>query len=247
MNTRFKPPKDSEIYTPAQLFEVAGNGSVTKTFRGVSGHEFGFNRIIIGSTAPTQMRVKAVLNGDKTIFDNVHISALKNLFLHRSLLSPFVIEDTNNLEITITDESGAAQKANVMLAGMDHIGLRAFRQHQVAKFGKVLKPVFLYGSDTINANQVDKQIEIKKKAKPVIFTGMQVGSDSLSNVLVSMAIDTDEIKSQVFAEQVNDEFLSMRSIIPYELSATVPFWLYATNLDGANPHNLSFIAEAYLK
>lgn len=246
MIKRFKPPRGSQIHTPAQLFTIPASTAVSKTFQGLDGKAFGFNRMIIESTAPTQMRVKAVLNNDKTIFDGVHISALKELFESKTLFAPFIIGDTNNLTITITDESGADQVANVMLAGYDHIALDAYQEYQMGKYGRITKPVFLYGSDTLTASQTRKLVEIPKKAVDVTFYSMAIGSDSLSNVLLSLNIYNDEIKSQVFASQINDEFRTMRSMIPYRLAATVPFRLFVTNRDAGNAHNISFIAEAYI-
>lgn len=242
---KFRPSRRAQIFNPVQDFTVPAGQSVVKEYRGLSGKEFGVNRFNIGCASPENILVKAVLNNELVLFQNVHLSALRTLFLHRSLLAPFIIRENNTLELTLTNIGSSTIDANVQLLGFDHVALaelRAFNE----RTGKVLpKPAFLFGHDTVNALTTRKRIPIQEKATTVVFARMALGSTIEADTRVSIDVNNDTIKKEVFLSQLNDEFLSMQALVPFEIGSRIPFDLLVTNKNNANAIQVSFIAEGY--
>lgn len=242
--------KSAAYYTPAQLVTLAAGASQDITFTGLNGNRYGLNRMLFGGANLENIQVTAKLNkGRQTIIEDVQAAALRQLFLNRSLRGAFVIDPGTQLEITLTNNGAASQTVNAEIAGYTEEHLKYMEQQYSCKQLPFPKPYLVYGSDTVPAGNPSYRISMVLPAFPIRLYRMAVSSDSPGNLTATVDMSTGKskttVKPEVFIDQINDEFNTMDIIKPVDLEASVPFEFYLKNLDGANDHTFSFVAECY--
>jgi hypothetical protein len=177
----------------------------------------------------------------------VHLSALRQLFLQRSLLSPFIIEANRTLEITLKNTSASTQRANIEMTGMPEPYLSEWLSRQSREGREILTPSFMYGFAELVPLQVGKIVPFVKKTQDVQFNRLAIGTNAVNqNELTAKLYRwNDLLKNDMFISQYNDEFLAMGALLPYQVSSNIPIELHFDNLSNSLTHNVSVIAEGY--
>lgn len=235
-------------YTPAVTLDVPAGGSATTDLQGYNSGLYGLNRILIGGSNLSSINVSAELNGEPgnpTILEPVQANALQNLFAYRSLKGAIPIKNRTNLHLTLSNTSASTIKVNVQIVGYTAEHYHALKDSYQARGITFPQPYFVQGQITLAAGATNSKLAITLPAAKLRLTRMALGSDSDSNIMLKIRQDKHYIKPQVFLSQINDEFRDMDIILPYDLEPRKPFEIYFDNLDGANPHTVSFIAETY--
>lgn len=239
-------------HTPAKTFELAASGSagdsVTHQYGGYGSEKYGFNRLVIGATDFKNIMCKITMNeGESVIVDNIHLYALRHLFLHYSLLSPFIIENNRKMEITLTNMSNEPQRANIQMTGMREQLLNQWIESNHRSGKKILKPVLLHGNAELAPLSNRMPVAFKRRQFDVKYHRLVIASsaDDFNDITASLYRYQELLKNDMFINQYNDEFLSMRALVEYEISSNVPVELHLSNLNSSDTHTVSFIAEGY--
>lgn len=238
--------KGAQYFTPARTVELAAGQSKVVTFTGLNSRRYGVNRFLVAGTNLTEVTATAKFNNGKdTKFEDIQLQTLRNLFLHRSLRGAFIIGDSTEMFLTLTNNGTGSNTVNVQLVGYDDVHLQHKQDERKARGVEFPQPEFVFASETITAGATAQRISIKLPAFPLRLYRIAASSDAPNQLLISFRQDQTRIKPEVFLTQVNDEFLDMDIILPQNLQANIPFDLFVKNLDGANTHTLSFLAETY--
>jgi len=237
-----------KYFTPAQQITVPANGSISVDFQGYNGRIYGLNRFIIGGSSLESILATAKLintDGKTTIFENIQLNVIQQLFLARSLRGAFIIEPQTQLELTLTNVTGADIDVNVELAGYSDVQLNNLKAQYECKGASFPKPVLVSTKVDVAAGATDSIAKLSLPASKLRLYRMALRSDSDANIQVKVRYNKYYIKPLVYLSQINDEFKHMDMILPIDLESTTPFELYLTNLDGAALHTVSFLAETY--
>lgn len=237
----------AQYYTPARTVELAAGETKTLTFKGLNSRAYGVNRFIIGGLGLTDVTATAQLNKGKkeTIFEDIQLATLRNLFLDRSLRGVFTIDAGTDMNIILTNNGGTARTVNVQLNGYDDQHLQKKQEDYSSRGFTFPEPEFVFVSDEIPAATTSKRISVPLPSYPLRLYRIATSSDSPENLMLSIRQDQVRIKPEVFISQVNDEFANMDIILPQNLKASVPFEIFVRNLDEENDHSFSFLAETY--
>ncbi|PKD43754.1 hypothetical protein [Rhodohalobacter barkolensis] len=236
----------AQYFTPARTVEIPGGESRTITFSGLSSRRYGVNRFIVAGTSMTKILATAKFNNGKdTKFENIQLAAIRNLFLNRSLRGAFTIDDSTEMYLTLTNTDSQAHTVNVQLVGYDDAHLQHKQEEYQNRGLPFPNPEFVFVSKEVAAGATAQRISVALPAYPLRLYRISVASDADNQLLMSFRQDQVRIKPEVFVSQINDEFQNMDIILPQNLQANVPFDLIVTNLDSANAHRFSFLAETY--
>lgn len=241
--------EQGKYYTPSQLVTVPANGTATATFQGYNGNKYGLNRFIIGGSSLESIEVTATLLqgvNEPTLFSKVQANCLQQLFLYRSLRGAFIIPEQIRLQLSFTNTSGTDIQINVQLVGYTSLQLDNQLNLYKQKCVDFPKPLLLSANASIAAAADDQLVTVTLPSQKLRMYRMAIRSDSDSNLLVKIRQEDTYIKQQIFISQINDEFNDMDIILPFDINSNVPFQLYFTNLDGANAHEVTFLAETYI-
>lgn len=243
----FIPPAAASPYNPATTITVPKSDSKKFTLVGRGADVFGLNRILPWCSSMGDITMKAMLNNDRLLFEDIQLSAIRQLFENGELLAPYIIQKNNNLEITLTNNDTVNDiEVNVQLLGYDGPTLRKLISDYNTAGLSMPTPIFLYGNASVLANAKRQRIDIPTKAVDVILNRMAIRTDSDDDIRVSLQIYNETVKNGVFVQQINDEFALQRTIVPYIIGKNVPFNLEATSTSGNN-QTLSFLGEAYVQ
>lgn len=240
-------PKNSEVYTPSRRATIAAGQSATLIYTGITNQQFAFDRILPSSTGNDKILMTVKINNDLTLFENVHLEAVRRLFLHRGTKFPLVVERNNTLKITLTNIDSVSHTASVMLTAYDEHYLRALRAAYVKKGMEEPKPVFLSAYDSnIPALTSNRKVAVELRRDNVAFYSIAVCSDRESDLVLTLNRWNDEIKSDVSVQQITDEFGSLNSPTPYFLADSKPLYWYVDNESAVNAATFSFLADGYV-
>lgn len=245
----FTPPADSYPYNPSKKVTVPANDSVIISLQGRGANAFGFNRILPFGSDLSVIEASFTLNEDYNLIKAdtpIQLSAIRQLFLRKSLLAPFIIQQNNKLVVTLTNTSGADQDVNIELLGYDTPALNKLVTAYEDKGIKRPVPVFLYAKGEVAANSANVSIPIPTKSADVEIVRAAIKTDDDPDMSVTLQYFNEAIKNQVFVQQFNDEYEDAYSIVPIRVGGNSPLRLLASNTDQANANTLSFIAEAYV-
>jgi hypothetical protein len=136
---------------------------------------------------------------------------------------------------------------NVELLGYDNLHLKHKKQQYAAGGHKWPEPEFVFLPNTqIAAGVTKKNIKIKLPDFPLRLMRIAFGTDDTGNNLrVAIRQGDEKIKPETYISQINNEFSSMDIVMPRDLNPRTAFELFVTNDDGANPYQLSMLAECY--
>jgi len=242
----FVPPLDSFPYNPAKTVNVPGNGSATITLNGRGANAFGFVRILPFGSDLSVIEADFTLNEDYNIIKDVQLSVVRQMFLRKELLAPYIIKKNNDLLIELRNTSGNDQEVNIQLLGYDTPALNKLQSEYQKQDLKQPTPIFLYAKGEIQADGNNIPIEIKTKSVDINLVRAAIKSDGDNDLKVTLQLFNESIKNQVFVQQINDEYENNYSLVPIVVGKNSPFRLLVTNNDIANPKTVSFLGEAYI-
>jgi len=240
--------KQAVYYTPSQQVTVPANGTATATFQGYNGNLYGLNRFLIGGSSLSSILVTAQMknsDGELTLFKNIQLNVLQELFLSHSLRGAYPIEEQTLLDLTFTNTSGADIDVNMELVGYSKVQLENLKKKYECNNAIFPKPIFIYAQQSIAASATDSIVKVTLPASKLRLYRMALKSDSDADIQVKIRHNRTYIKPLVYLSQINDEFKNLDIILPIDLDPTTPFELFVTNLDGVNAHTVSFLAETY--
>lgn len=238
-------PKKSTPYVPSQFREVPATGETDLVFTGRGGQTFGFDRILPGGSNLNDITASARLNDDMILFEDIKLSVLRNHFGTKSLLAPYIIQEQNDLIITLKNPTATAQKIGIQLLGYDAPYLARLINAYEKQGMDIPKPVFLHASEEIGANAQSQSVSIRTKAVDLRMLRATVKTDSDEDIVLSVQVYNESVKNSVFVQQFNDEYESNYANVPFIIGKTVPLSLLVRNLSG-DAHNLSFLGETYV-
>jgi hypothetical protein len=246
MIKNFTPPQDASPFNPAKTVTVPAGGSTDVLLKGRKSDVFGLNRILPYGEDLSQILVSASLNNRRIIFDDIQLSAVRELFQDSHLKAPFIIQRNNDLTFTLSNRSSSDMAVNMELLGYNGDVLRKLVQDYQMQGLTMPTPVFLFGSDTLAGGAKNKFVNIPTLARDVQLQRMAVKTDDDPSVRVSLQLYNETIKNDVFVPQINDEFSNGRQLtVPVTIKKSVPFGLKATN-SSSNSLVISYLGEAYL-
>ena len=240
-----RAPKESTPYVPSQMKSVPANGSTDIVFTGRGGQTFGFDRILPGGSSLNDITATARLNDDMILFEDVKLSVLRHHFGSKSLLAPYIIQQQNDLIITLNNPTASEVDIGIQLLGYDAPYLARLIKTYQSKGIDMPKPVFLHATDEIGANAQSQSVNIRTKAVDLRLVRATIKTDSDEDIVLSVQVYNESVKNSVFVQQFNDEYESNYANVPFIIGKAVPFSLLVRNLSG-NAHNLSFLGETYV-
>lgn len=250
--------KQAVYYTPSQSVTVGSGLTSYLTFQGYDGDLYGLNRILIGGASLSSLQVTASIlygkgtvtmfggNGSSASANPIQANAIQNLFKARSLRGAYPIEEQTELQLAITNTSGASITANFSIVGYSKVQFENQKRSYAAQGLLYPQPYIISCQDAVPAGATDYEIPIILPKQTLRLYRMAMGSDSDANITLSIRQNRTYIKPTVYLSQINDEFTYMDIILPIEINSRLPFRLYVNNLDGVNAHTVSFIAETYI-
>jgi hypothetical protein len=234
-------------YTPAENGTINANATLTLTFRPRQGRDFGISRILpFASNALSDITCDLqTSDGEITLFSNVHLSAVRRLFLYRTFDKPLRLPSDRSLDFHLTEHEGNQQRVEMVLAGYDGPQYWSEVERLRQQRGPVQEPRFVYGNVSLNAGASRQTLALNHGSDVVYFHRFQVGSDSIGDIRLELTRMGDVVKQMVAAEVHNDEFLFGQGVAEYAIGKNDPIEAMVTNVDSGSSHEASFIAEAY--
>lgn len=241
----FLPPKESSPYNPSKSLELAAGSSGTIIMNGMGGESFGVRRILPFAQDMTKIMVSARLNEDLYMFRDVQLSVVHTLFKSiDGLFAPFIIQKNNNIVFELENKAASSQTVNIQLIGYDQYAMGKLQ----SAYGQIGSPVpvprFLYGHASVPAGGVNADLGVKSKSVDVEVRRIAMSSDQ-PGIVTSMKIYNTTVRSELFIDQINDEFDGRYANVPFVVGSNVPFDVYATNTNG-QPADVSFLCEGYV-
>lgn len=244
--TNFIPPKQSTPFNPAKSLDLGPNETGELSMNGMGGESFGVKRILPYAPNMNTIFVSARLNQDLYLFRHLQLSVVHQLFKStQGLLAPFIIQKSNSLVFELENTGETAQHVNIEVVGYDHYGLSKLQGIYTDLDAPMPQPRFLYGQSTLAAGAVNSDMGVKSKSVDVQARRLAMSSDTPGAVTASMKIYNTTIRSEVYLEQINDEFGQFQANVPFIVGSNVPFQVYASNKSSSQAI-VSFLCEAYV-
>jgi len=253
MNTQLeKLLQQAEYYTPAKSATLDAKGGANEetdlVFTGLDSNPYGVNRFLVGGDGLNEVVATASFNnGRDDKFEDVHLSCLNQLFGNRSLRGALTIGRGDKMIFNVKNTGNSQHTINNMLVGYDDAQLQQKIKKYESRNTKFPEPEFVYLSNTQIAAGADTvKYSIKLPSYKLRLYRMAFATnDNGDNLTVSIQQGRSQIKPEVYISQLNEEFSNMDIILPQTLQANTPFDLFVSNADGANPYQLSMLAECY--
>ena len=235
-------------FTPARPATIPAGGEATVSFRGDSGEPFGFDHLTVGGAIDGLLASASTENGQRGLFNPVHVTALRTLFLRRRLKGLIKIAGSNELVVRLINPTAEAKTVIVQLSGYSGAGaierqnecLRAETGGEEAPW-----PKLLVARDSVAAGADGYEIPVPGRAYEVSFRRFLVGSDTdLSQLRVALKLYSDVVYEEVYGAQLLDAFRELEATRPYIVEPRVPLKLAVTNESGAEA-DVSVLFEAY--
>jgi len=244
--TNFLPPKESSPYNPAKNVHLDGNQAGQLIMNGMGGESFGVRRILPYSPDMDNILVSARLNDDLYIFRDIQLSVVHTLFKSiDGLFAPFVIQKNNTLVFELVNLGASAQTVSIQLIGFDQHAMSKL-QAAYAQIGAPMPvPRFLYGHTMVPVNGVNMNLGVKSKSVDVNVRRMAMASDRSGEIMASMRVYNTTVRSELYIDQINDEFDGRYANVPFIVGANVPFDVFASNRSG-QVARVSFLSECYV-
>ena len=247
MGTEGEPDKNTYDFSPAARATIPANGGKkTLTYRGRGGNRFAFNAMMIGGDYDEVLCRAETNGGQNVLFTDVHLSALRDLFLHRRLKGLLYVAANNELDLVLTNPKSSDATVNIKMNGFN--GQARIEEQEAClrrTYGYVPKPKLLFGRATLAAGATNQKIEIAGRTDAVKFRRYMIGATDLKKIRAKLMLYEDTVREEVYASQVRDEFLSEEANQPYQLDANVSLDLITSN-DGQAEQDVSAVFEAYV-
>jgi len=241
----FLPPKESSPYNPAKSLELAAGSTGEIIMNGMGGESFGVRRILPYSQDMSKIMVSARLNEDLYMFRDVQLSVVHILFKSiDGLFAPFVIQKNNNIVFELENKAVTPQTVNIQLIGYDQYAMSKLQRAYEQIGAPVPSPRFLYGHASVPAGGINADLGVKSKSVDVEVRRIAMSSDR-PDITASMKIYNSTVRSELFIDQINDEFDGQYANVPFIVGSNVPFDVYATNQNGLAAA-VSFLCECYV-
>ncbi len=242
----FRPPDNGTYYAPTQTASLAAGASATLEFRGLDAKRFGVKAMLAQATDPNSILVSATVNNEIILFQNVHLSILKEMFDYGwQLRYPMVIAENNTLQVSLTNEGTVTNDVGLKLIGYDAETLQAYKAWMAARGQMVRRPSFIaVPATTVSAGSSRQQVQAQMRPYDVQVWRMFVGGDALDKMRIGIGLLNRDVQRDTFADLLNVEFRHRVITVPLRLRARDPIYVYATNTDTVD-HKISFLAEVY--
>lgn len=239
-------PAKSTPYNPARRITIPGNGEEPVLLQGKSAGLFGFTRILPYCSNMMGITVTAELNNEFTIFKDVHLATIRQFFLNNELLGPYVIQEEQDLLLTLKNTTGGDLDANVQILGYDAPAMERLKSLYSQRGIPMPKPNFLYANEEIAADATNQVVEVPTKSVDLDLVRMAIRTSNDDDISASLQIYNETVKNQLFVQQINDEFDGGYQKVPIPVKKKVPFSILASNSDAGNARDFSFLGEAYI-
>lgn len=241
----FVPPKESSPFNPSKSLELAAGSKGEIIMNGMGGESFGIRRILPYSQDMHKVMVSARLNEDLYLFRGVQLSVVHTLFKSiDGLFAPFIIQKNNNIVFELENTAATKQTVNIQLIGYDQYAMGKLRQ----AYGQIGSPLpvprFLYGHASVPAEAINTDLGVKSKSVDVEVRRIAMSSDR-PDVTTSMKVYNTTVRSELFIDQINDEFNGKYANVPFIVGSNVPFDVYASNANDQSAQ-VSFLCECYV-
>jgi len=241
----FLPPKESSPYNPSKSLELLAGDTGEIIMNGMGGESFGIRRILPFAQDMNKIMVSARLNEDLYMFRDVQLSVVHTLFKSiDGLFAPFIIQKNNNIVFELENKAASKQSVNIQLIGYDQYAMSKLR----SAYGQIGSPVpvprFLYGHASVPAGGINADLGVKSKSVDVEVRRIAMSSDR-PDITASMKIYNTTVRSELFIDQINDEFDGQYANVPFIVGSNVPFDVYASNLN-LQVASVSFLCESYV-
>lgn len=247
MNTQLEQLlSKAQYYTPSKKVELAAGETKTVKFQGLNASRYGVNRLSIGGTGLDHVTATlAFNNGRDAKIEETSLSALRKLFLARSLRGALIIEKGTELFVTLTNTDGNGHTVNISLIGYDDVHLEQKMTSYQDNGVEFPSPEFVYITKEIASGVGQQRFSVNLPAYKLRLYRMAASTTgNQDEIQLSIRQDRTRIKPEVYLSQINDEFEDKDIILPATLQAHTPFDLFVTNTGGGS-HRVSFIAECY--
>jgi len=241
----FLPPKESSPYNPSKSLELSAGGKGEIIMNGMGGESFGIRRILPYSQDMNKVMVSARLNEDLYMFRDVQLSVVHTLFKSiDGLFAPFVIQKNNNIVFELENKATTKQTVNIQLIGYDQYAMSKLHRAYEQIGAPIPSPRFLYGHSSVPAGGINADLGVKSKSVDVEVRRIAMSSDR-NDVTASMKVYNTTVRSELYIDQINDEFDGKYANVPFIVGSNVPFDVYATNLNSQTAA-VSFLCECYV-
>ena len=235
-------------FAPSRSATIAAGATEEVTFRGQSGAPFGIDHLTVGGDYDGLLVSADTENGERGIFNKVHLSTLRTLFLRRRLKGLIQLKENTRLRLIIENPTAAQASVNVQLTG--YSGTASIEEQkrclrQSAGTEKAPVPKLAVSRGSVPAGATDHEIDLPGRPYEISFKRFLIGSDqNLSDLQVSLKLYSNIVYEQVYATQLVDAFDSLELTRPFVVEPTVPLKLAVTNNSGAAA-DVTALFEAY--
>jgi len=240
----FLPPKESSPFNPSKSLELDAGGNGEIIMNGMGGESFGIRRILPYSQDMNKIMISARLNEDLYLFRDIQLSVVHTLFKSiDGLFAPFIIQKNNSIVFELENQATTKQIVNIQMIGYDQYAMGKLR----SAYGQIGSPVpvprFLYGHASVSAGGINTDLGVKSKSVDVEVRRIAMSSDR-PDVTTSMKVYNTTVRSELYIDQINDEFNGKYANVPFIVGSNVPFDVYASNANG-QVAEVSFLCECY--
>jgi len=242
-------PPTEEFFQPSQTVEVASNDSETVQLTGRGDRPLGFARMFVHSDGdPTDILLTAEPSaGGFTFFENVQAGAIQDLFRHRQLQAPLVLDESRNLDVTIENLDGAnAREVTVELSALPQPVLEKRLSAVREEFGARLVPVFLYVTGTVGAGATDRQDLLSYRTETELLRfAVEADAPVVDDLKFDIRLPRETPIRDKRKRTVLDQFISGELPVPLEINTRKEAKLVADNTTGTQQARYTFLGECY--
>ncbi len=243
------PTEPQYDYSPAGEATIAAGETATLEYRGQSGSAFAFDRILCGGDLDLITATARTNQGRSVLFNDVHLSALRDLTRFRRLKGLLFIPTSDKLTLDLKNRSGEEATANVQLAGYaDQETIEAQVACLASSYGRAFngrapQPELLTAYAELPAGAEGVRLQMSRSF-PVEFRRFFVAASRPESVRVELKVYQDTVKERVYASQITDEYLWHEAARPFRLETATPMTVLVSNAS-ADPVQVSVLVEAY--
>lgn len=242
-------PPTEEFFQPSQTVNIAANDSETVQLTGRGDRPLGFDRIFIEADGdPTDILLSAQPSaGGFTFFEDVQAGAIQNLFRHRQLQAPLVLDESRNLDVTIQNvDSSNSREVTVELSALPQEILEKRLSAVREEFGARLVPVFLYVTGTVGAGSTDRQDLLSYRTQTELLRfAVEVDPAVEDDLKFDIRLPRETPIRDKRKRTVQDQFISGELPVPLEINTRKEAQLLADNTTGTQQARYTFLGECY--
>lgn len=242
-------PPTSTFFQPSQTATVAANDSETVTLSGRGDRPLAFSRIFVEPDGdPTDILLTAEPSaGGFTFFEDIQSGAVQDLFRHRQLQAPLVLEESRSLEVEIENvDPNNSREVTVELEALPQPILERRLSAVREEYGARLVPVFLYVTGTVGAGATDRQDLLSYRTETELLRFItEVDSSVQSDTKFDIRLPRETPIRDKRKQTVLDQFSSGELPVPLEINVRKEAKLVVDNTSGSQEARYTFLGECY--